>query len=230
MKKFVLTGKLRDTSTKKEINRLRKEGFVPAVIYGDKIKENISIYCFINDLRDLVYTDQVYMVVLNVEGKEYKTVIKNIQFNPLSDDPIHLDFMEVTDDKEIKIYYPISLVGTPLGITEGGKVFRKLRKIRLKGKVSDLPETLEINIEHLKLGDTLKIGEIEIPNIEVLASDNTPVVGVSIPKLVELPEVGEEGLTDEELEEGEGEEGDKEGEEGEEGEKEAEATEEKDSK
>ncbi len=192
MKQENLTAILRNELTKGQLKEFKSKGYVPGVIYGENIKENINIFCFINDLKKLIYTSDEYQVNLKVEGKIYPCVIKEIQFDPVSDLPIHIDFMQVYDEKVIKIDYPVKFVGTPKGAMQGGKVYRKLRKLTLKGKVKDLPETLEIDITHLDIGQSLKIKDINIPNIEILMNPNTPVVTISRPRVSTATAVTEE--------------------------------------
>lgn len=196
MKQFELKGIKREHVTKGQMNDLKAQGYVPAVLYGDQIEENINMFFFINDLNDLIYTDDVYQVNLIIDGKTYKTVIKSIQFHPLSDQAIHVDFMTVSDDKVIKIWYPIHFVGTAAGIMQGGKLFKRMRKIRVKGKVSDLPNTLEINISSLNVGENLKIRDISIPNVEILIPEATPIASVTRPRGAAALIEEEEGETE----------------------------------
>ena len=106
MKQYNLLATKREKSTKGDKNIQMNEGFVPGVLYGKDL--NLNIYCFVNDLHGLIYTTDVYVVNLTIEDKTYKAVIKDIQYHPMSDAPIHIDFMEVTDDKVIKLKFPVS--------------------------------------------------------------------------------------------------------------------------
>jgi large subunit ribosomal protein L25 len=199
MKKFELFGKVREKSSKGALNQLRAEGFVPGVLYGGE--ENLNVYFFINDIKNVLYTKEIYLLDLTIEDKKYTAIVKDTSYHPLSDEPIHIDLMEVTPDKVVKVKYPMSFVGTPVGAREGGKVFKKLRIIRLKGKVADMPDTIDIDISPLALGDTLKIRDINIPNIEIIDPEGTPVVGVARARAAIVAEV-EETEEGEEVEEG----------------------------
>jgi large subunit ribosomal protein L25 len=190
MKQYNLLATKREKSTKGDKNMQMNEGFVPGVLYGKDL--NLNIYCFVNDLHGLIYTADVYVVNLTIEDKTYKAVIKDIQYHPMSDAPIHIDFMEVADDKVIKLKFPISFSGSPIGATKGGKIFRKMRRIRLKGKVSDMPEVLDFDISHLDIGEMLKIRDIKIPNIEILEAETTPLVSVNRPRVAVLTEESED--------------------------------------
>ncbi|MFC2114086.1 50S ribosomal protein L25 [Bacteroidota bacterium] len=177
MKQFELYGKIRETSTKGALNQMRNEGFVPGILYGGE--ENINVYFFINDIKKALYTKEVYLLNLTIEGKEYKAIVKETNYHPLSDEPVHIDLMEVSENKVVKVKYPLNFIGTPVGSRQGGKVFKKMRIIRLKGRVADLPDQLDIDITPLELGDTLKVRDIDIPNIEIQESGSTPIVGVA---------------------------------------------------
>jgi len=176
MKQFELFGKTREKSTKGYLNELKAQGLVPGVIYGKE--NNINVCFFINDLKKLLYTKEVYKVLLNIDDKQYHVVVKNTQYHPLSDEPMHIDLMEADDEKVIKMSYPIIYSGAPIGVRQGGKIFKKLRVMKLKGKISHLPDDLNIDISNLKLGDTLKIKDISIPNVEILEAQGTPLVTV----------------------------------------------------
>jgi large subunit ribosomal protein L25 len=198
MKEYNLCGKIRETLSKGALSKLRNQGMVPGNIYGKK--ENINCYFFVNDLKDLIYTDQVYIIHILIENKKYTCMIKEVQYHPLSDAPIHIDMMEVSPDKIIKIKYPLAFKGTPKGVMMGGKIFIKIRKIRIKGKLADIPETYEIDIAHLNIGDSIKVKDISIPNIEILESPGSPVLSVSVPRVKELVSTleSEEEASDEE--------------------------------
>jgi large subunit ribosomal protein L25 len=185
MKEFNLLGKTRETKTKGELNELRNQGFVPGNVYGSE--ETIGFYCFINDLRDLIYSSDVFRVNIKIEGKIYKTIMKEIQFHPLKDIPIHIDLMEVTEDRVIKILYPISFKGSPIGARQGGKLYKKIRMLHLKGKVKDMPNELEIDISNLNLGDSVKVKDLKFKNIEILDQQTATIVSISRTRISDEP-------------------------------------------
>ena len=174
MKEYNLYGKLRDTKTKGELNELRNQGFVPGNVYGTG--ETIGFYCFISDLHDLLYTADVYKVNLKIDGKIYKTIMKEIQFHPLKDIPLHIDFLEVTEDRTIKILFPIKFKGSPIGARQGGKVYKKIRMLHLKGKVKDMPNDLELDITNLNLGDIIHVKDVSFKNITILDQDTATII------------------------------------------------------
>lgn len=177
MKVYHLNAKPREKSTKGALNQLKREGFVPAVIYGKE--ENPTLSCFINDLNHLIQTSEVYKVHLKTGDKEYVTVVKDVQYHSLTDQPIHIDFLEIDDDKVVKLEYSLRIEGSPIGVRTGGKLYKKLRKVNLRGRIADMPEHVIIDVSDLDIGMTIKVKDIQIPNIEVLEQPNTPIASVA---------------------------------------------------
>lgn len=193
MKPYYINSKPREKTTKGDLNNLKAQGLIPAVIYGKE--ENVNLVCFINDLHDLIYTNDVFLVHLKAGDKEYRAIIKEVQSNPLNDLPSHIDFMEVSDDKIIKINYPIQVVGSPIGVRQGGRLFKKLRHLQLKGKIADMPDKIEVDVSDLDIGDSLKVKDIKVPNIQILDPESTSIISVArirIPEVVETTEAATE--------------------------------------
>jgi large subunit ribosomal protein L25 len=183
MKEFNLYGKAREISTKGYLTSLRNKGLIPAVIYGQN--GNVNFYCFINDLKNLIYTSEVYQVNIKVDKKTYKTIVKDIQYHPVKDIPIHLDFFEITPETVIKMAYPVKFKGIPEGTKEGAKIFKKMRNLHIKGKVSDLPDELHLDITRLKVGDSMHVSEVSLPNLEILDLPSNTIVNVSMVRIIE---------------------------------------------
>jgi large subunit ribosomal protein L25 len=183
MKEFNLLGKVRETSTKGDLNKLRAKGYVPGNLYGQD--SSIMFYCFINDLNDLINTADVFMVNLKIEGKIYKSFIKEIQLHPLKDTPIHVDFLELEDNKVVKMVYPIKFKGSPIGARQGGKLYKKMRSLHLKGKVVDLPEELSIDIANLNLGESIRVKDISFPKIQILDVESATIVTISKTRIID---------------------------------------------
>lgn len=183
MKEFNLLGKVRETTTKGELNKLKAKGYVPGNLYGQD--SSIMFYCFINDLNELINTADVFMVNLKIDGKIYKSFVKEIQLHPLKDTPIHVDFLELEDNKVVKMIYPIKFKGSPIGARQGGKLYKKMRSLHLKGKVVDLPEELAIDISNLNLGESIKVKDIHFPKIKIQELDSATIVNISKTKFVE---------------------------------------------
>lgn len=176
MKTFELTGTKRDGRGKKAAKDYRKEGLVPCVLYGEG--ENISFNVKKEDLRKLIFTPEVYIVNLTIEGKNCKAIVKETQFHPVSDEVLHVDFYEITEDKLFSIEIPVELQGLAEGVKAGGKLNKQMRKLKVKGKYEDFPEKLVVNIDHLELGKVLKVGEIHFDNLEILNSKEAVVCSV----------------------------------------------------
>jgi len=186
MKLYHLTAKPREKSTKGALNQEKAQGFVPAVVYGKE--ENINLFVFINDLNHLINTSEVFQVHLKAGNSDYLTIIKEIQFNPLSDQPSHIDFLLIDDNKVVTIDFPVQLVGSPIGVRQGGKLYKKLRSLQLRGKISDMPEHVIIDVAALDIGNTIKVKDLQIPGIQILEQPGTPIASVARTRVVEPTE------------------------------------------
>ncbi|MEE3113147.1 MAG: 50S ribosomal protein L25, partial [Bacteroidota bacterium] len=165
--------------------------------------------------RDLVYTPGANFVKLNIEGVEKDAILQDIQFHPVSETILHADFLELQDDKKVKMEIPVKFLGNSPGVLQGGKILTRIRKLSILAYPKNMPEFIEIDISHLELGKSVKVEDILSEQYEILNSPLVSVVSVNIPRVTI-----EEEIEEEEEEETEGEEG-SEGEEGTEGTKEA---------
>ncbi|MFB6317676.1 50S ribosomal protein L25/general stress protein Ctc [Saccharicrinis sp. FJH54] len=178
MKTFEINGSLRTDLGKKATKALRKEGLVPCVLYnGD---DNVHFTVSAQDLHHLLYTDQVYIVALTIDGKVYEAVIKELQFHPVSDEVLHIDFLPVSEDKPIQINIPVKLVGSSEGVKAGGKLQLQMRYLKVKGIKANLPEKLEVDVTALGLGKSIQVGELTFENLELLSAKNAVVVTVKL--------------------------------------------------
>jgi large subunit ribosomal protein L25 len=198
MKKTEIVGFNRANLGRSASNQLRADGQVPCVLYGGS--EQVSFYAPAYLFRPLVYTPDAYEVKLNIEGKEYQAILQDKQFHPVNDSLIHADFLEITDDKVIKISVPIRITGTAIGLQAGGKLQHKLRKLRLQGPASAIPEYVDVDVTRLKLGDSVKVEVIDLPGLTILDALSNPVASIVVPRSAKMG-LGEEG--EEEEEEGE---------------------------
>jgi large subunit ribosomal protein L25 len=198
MKKTEIVGFNRANLGRSASNQLRVDGQVPCVLYGGS--EQVSFYAPAYLFRPLVYTPDAYEVKLNIEGKEYQAILQDKQFHPVNDSLIHADFLEITDDKVIKISVPIRITGTAIGLQAGGKLQHKLRKLRLQGPASAIPEYVDVDVTRLKLGDSVKVEVIDLPGLTILDALSNPVASIVVPRSAKMG-LGEEG--EEEEEEGE---------------------------
>ncbi len=202
MKTLAISVKQRENVGKTSTRALRNQGKVPCVLYGGE--KQVAFHAHENDFRKLVYTPDVFIVELDIEGFKVKAIMQDIQFHPVTDKILHIDFLEITDDKAITVSIPVILNGLAIGVRDGGNLMFRRRKIITRGLTANLPNAIEINIEDVKIGQFIYIKDLNVEGCEFLAPDSSVVVGVKMSRgAVETDE--EEG---EEGEEGESAEGD----------------------
>ncbi len=180
MKTVEIIGFKRANLGKKESKRLREEGNVPCVVYG--ASEQIHFYAPMILFRELVYTNDAHFVHLNIEGVEKRCILQDIQFHPVNEIILHADFLEMDGNKPIKMDIPVHVEGNAPGVIKGGKLLIKNRKLTVKAKPDQMPESLTLDVSKLNLGDTIKVGEIETDNFEILTNPRVSVVVVNIPR------------------------------------------------
>ncbi len=193
MKTLAISVKERQNVGKSNTRALRNQGNVPCVLYGGE--KQVTFYAHENDFRKLVYTPDTFVVDLDVDGKKTKAIMQDIQFHPVSEKILHIDFLEVFDDKPITVSLPVNLSGVAIGVKNGGNLMFRRPKIITKGLLSNLPEAINIDIEHLKIGMFIYIKDVVIEGAEFLAPPNSVVVGVKTARaaIVEEEIEGEEG-------------------------------------
>jgi large subunit ribosomal protein L25 len=178
MKTLEIKGSLRTDLGKKPTKEVRKTDLVPCVLYGGK--ENSHFLVSNGELRHLVYTPEIFLVELNIDGKKVKAIMKAIQFHPVKDNILHIDFYEVKEDQPIVMEVPVKLEGLAEGVKAGGKLSLEMRKIRVKGFYKDIPESLPINIEKLDLGKTIQIGSLSFDKLEIINPKIAVVAAVKL--------------------------------------------------
>jgi large subunit ribosomal protein L25 len=177
MKTIEIKGSFRKELGKKSSKLIRKEGNIPCVIYGKE--ENVHFYAHTNSFKKLVYTHEAHLVKLDLEGQEYKAVLQDIQFHPVTDKIIHVDFVRVFDDKPLTISMPVTVTGDSIGVKAGGKLIIKKRNLKIKGLARDLPEDLHVDVTNLKIHHSIKVGDLAYDKIELLDPKITTVVTVA---------------------------------------------------
>ena len=201
MKTLAINVKEREKVGKTNTRTLRNQGNVPCVLYGGE--KQVTFYAHENDFRKLVYTPDTFLVQLDFNGNKIRAIMKDIQFHPLTDKILHIDFLEVFEDKAVTVSIPVVLNGTAAGVRNGGVLMFRRNKIITKGLIANLPDVIELNIEHLEIGMFTYIKDLDIEGCEFIAPENSVIVGVKTARAaieeVVLEEEGEEG------EEGEGE-------------------------
>ena len=198
MKTLAINVKKRDKVGKSNTRALRNQGNVPCVLYGGE--KQVAFYAHENDFRKLVYTPDVFVVELDIDGNIIKAIMKDIQFHPVTEKILHIDFLEVFNDRPVTVSIPVVLEGVAEGVRNGGNLMFRRNKIITKGLISDLPDAINLNIEHLKIGMFTYIKDITIQGCEFLAPENSVVVGVKTARAA----IEEVAIDDVEGAEGEG--------------------------
>lgn len=183
MKEIEVTGKKRSTIGKKSSKNLRKEGFIPCNLYGEAKDENgapkaLAFTCPMNELRKIVYTPHIYVINLIIDGESHTAILKELQFHPVTDALLHVDFYEVNDQKPITIGIPVKLTGLAQGIRDGGRMNLSIRKINVTAKYQDIPEHLNIDVTDLKIGKSIKVGDLHFEGLEMATSKEVVVCSI----------------------------------------------------
>lgn len=189
MKTIEIQGSLRKELGKKSSKKIRKSGMVPCVIYGGN--ENIHFQAHENSFKNLVYTHNAHLVKLDLDGKEMKVVLKDIQFHPVTDRIIHADFMQVFDDKPVVISLPVKITGESVGVKAGGKLRVKRRHLKVKGLVADIPDEIVIDITDVKINHSVKVGDLSFERLELLDPKITTILTVATSRVAQKAEEGE---------------------------------------
>ncbi|MEM9416859.1 MAG: 50S ribosomal protein L25/general stress protein Ctc [Bacteroidota bacterium] len=180
MKTIEIIGYKRANLGKQEAKRLRQEANAPCVLYGGK--EQLHFYTPMALLRDLVYTPDAHFVHLTIEGKEYQCILQDIQFHPVSEMILHVDFLQIFESKPVKMQIPTQITGKALGVTKGGNLAKKLRKLPVTAYPKDMPTYIEVDVSGLDLGQMARVRDIKTQNYTILAAPGIPVASVEIPR------------------------------------------------
>ena len=201
MKKYALNAQPRTELGKKSVKALRAEGKIPAVINGGALVElpytgtlkegqklveidakrgliTTDIVVSAEDVRKLIYTPDIFEVDINLNGEEVKAVIKDLQFQPVKDTLLHIDFLQVYPDKPVVMEVPVKIEGHAEGVKAGGKLTLSMRKLKVKALYNEIPERLVINVDHLGLGKSMAVGDLHFEGLELMNAKNA-VVSVS---------------------------------------------------
>lgn len=201
MKTVSLSGSTRENVGKKDATLLRREGKIPSVLYGGK--EQVHFHISENDAKKLVFTPNVYVVELELNGNKVNAIVKDVQIHPVTDRVLHIDFLEVLDGAAVKIKIPIKTTGFSIGVRNGGKLSQNFRSLLVEGKVSDLPDAIEVDISNVRIGHKIRVSEMNISGLRFLDPADAVVLGVAMSRGAseeeeEEEEEGEEGAEGEE--------------------------------
>ncbi len=178
MKTLALEGSKRTDLGKKATKALRVNEQIPCVLYNGK--ENIHFAATQNAVRPLVYTPHVYIVELNIDGDKVMAIKQDIQYHPVTDEILHIDFLPVSAEKPVVIEIPVKVSGLAEGVQQGGKLMVEMRYLKVKGLYTNLPDTLDIDVTSLSLGKTIQVKDLSFDNIEILNSPNAVVTAVKL--------------------------------------------------
>ena len=192
METIEIIGYKRANLGKKESKKLREEGNVPCVVYGGK--DQIHFHAPMILFRDLVYTPGANFVKLNIEGEEKDAILQDIQFHPVSEIILHADFLELDDNKKVKMEIPVKAFGNSPGVQQGGKILMRIRKLSVMAYPKNMPSFVEVDISELELGKSVKVEELLNDQYDILNSPLVSVVSVNVPRVkIEVEEDEEEG-------------------------------------
>ena len=191
-----IIGYKREDLTKSGTNKLREDGNVPCVLYG--AEDHVHFYAPLYLLDKLVNTTEVYFVMVDIEGKEYRCILQEVQYHPVSDVIIHADFRELTAGKKVKMDIPVKLVGNAPGVIAGGVLIRKRRKVKVQALPKYMPQEIELDISTLDLGKSMKVKDLHVENGEILVPERITVVSVEIPRGLKAMEAEEAAAAEEE--------------------------------
>ena len=185
MKEINVKGQKRELTGKKATRLMRKEGLVPCNLYGEAKDENglpVALHFAIaaTDLRKVVYTPHVYVVNLDIDGEAHTAVIKELQFHPTTDAVLHVDFYEVNETKPITIGIPVNLVGLAQGVRDGGRMNLSIRKINVTAPYKQIPERLDIDVTPLRIGKSIKVGQLSYEGLEMATSKEVVVCSIKM--------------------------------------------------
>ena len=185
MKEISVTGQKRADLGKKASKEIRKQGMVPCNIYGEKKGANGAPEAFafaapFSELRKIIYTPHIYVVDINIDGEHHTAILKEIQFHPVTDAPLHVDFFEVNDQKPITMGVPVKLVGLAQGVRDGGRMNLSMRKINITAPYQQIPEHLDVDVTALKIGKSIKVGELSYEGLEIATSKSVIVCSIKM--------------------------------------------------
>ena len=184
MSDIKLSAKKREISTKGAVNQARVQGLVPGVFYSKGV-DPINITVSELGLKPFVYTSETHLINLEIEGQEpLRCILKDVQFDPVTDRIIHFDLYGVTVGQTLQIQVPVQIIGNAVGIKEGGKLQVQLHKVEVECVPKDIPDHIELNVTSLGIGDSIHAGDIKIENVKIITPEDVVIVTVASPKVV----------------------------------------------
>ena len=186
MKTITIEGQIKTEFGKTATRQLRSEDKVPAVIYGGAKEINFSAPA--SAFKNVVYTADFMLTEVKVEGASYKCVLKDLQFDKVTDQLIHIDFLELVGDKKVTVNIPIKFTGVPVGVKEGGKLVVKIKSLKVKTLPAHLLEHIEMDLTDLKLNENVRVSDVKAENMEILNSPRIPIASVTMTRQLKQEE------------------------------------------
>ena len=191
MQVVTINAQTRENTGKSANKTLRNEGRIPTVLYGQNGAQNLSVTH--KDVKSLVFTPEFKVAKLDVGGKSIDCILKDIQFHPVTDAIVHIDFLEMTEGHKVKVNIPIRSKGTSEAVKAGGKLVSSMRKVRIEALPKDLVDELFVDITNMELGSSVRVSDIEKPDtISILSVQSTPVFRVEVPRAMKSAAAAEE--------------------------------------
>jgi len=186
MKTITIEGQLRTETGKKATRQLRSQEQVPAVIYGGAKEINFSAPA--TSFKNLVYTPAFQIAEINVDGQSYKCIMKDLQFDKVSDQLNHIDFLQLVEGRPVVATIPIKFIGVPIGVKEGGQLITKMKALKVKTEPEFLMENIEVNLSDLELHGNIRVEDVMLDNYEILNSPRIPIASVVTTRLLRQEE------------------------------------------
>jgi large subunit ribosomal protein L25 len=182
MKTVSLSGSLRGNVGKKDAKMHRKEFKVPCVMYGGK--EQVHFVADEKALMKIMHTPIAYIFEVNIDGQTHRTIVQDVQYHPVTDRMLHVDFMEIMPEKPVTIGIPIRVIGVAPGVLRGGRLIKKMRKLVIKALVQYLPDELVVSLDGLEIGDSVKVSDMVLENVAFIDPPNSVILGVRTARAV----------------------------------------------
>lgn len=174
MQTILLKAEKRNNAGTSSAKALRQNGQVPCVMYGSKENQHFAVY--LADFKNLVYTPKVYKVRIDIDGTHYDAVLQDLQYHPVNDQIMHADFLEVDATRKVVMEIPVNVVGNSPGVRAGGKLVKKITKLRVRGLIKDLPDFIDVNIDTLEIGQSVKVKDVTISGFDLLDAKENAII------------------------------------------------------
>ena len=185
MKEINVKGQKRSDLGKKASKEMRKEAMIPCNLYGEAKDANgqpeaVAFMVPMAELRKVVYTPHIYVINLDIDGKKHTAIMKELQFHPVTDALLHVDFFEINEKKDISIGIPVNLVGHAQGVRDGGRMSLSIRKLVVKAPYKQIPEKLDIDVTAMTIGKSIKAGELNFDGLEIITPKDVVICSIKM--------------------------------------------------